>query len=800
MSPAHAPRTGTGKLLARFLRLLLPVFLIASSIGLYVLGTFTFGDERNQLATRIGNLAARTASTINRMPNDMTRAQRDAILSPLLADSAVSCALLIGGDGGVRAAAPQGIGCKGAESAAVIEVPVSQVQGGGKLCVKYNLAELAERSGLFRTFTQLALLGSLLVAGLASWFSFRTTVGRHVLSLLNAIQKTRQLGTPARVENVPDDELGAVIAAFNDMQSDLESEANRRASVLRRLDYIYNDTPALMFSIDRGGNIRTVSGHWLEETGWQRSDVTGAPLEKFLCCPSGTNMTAITQMILAADRPLRDIPLSLLRQDGSQMDVLLASVPDIDDAETAKLCVLSDISGLRAAQNELRQQAITDHLTGLPNRQALFEHLSAFKNNERDDLLTKALLFIDLDNFKTVNDTLGHDAGDQLLRAATRRIRNCIASRDFLARLGGDEFAIVLHGLRTLEDANVIANRIIAAMAVPFRLGEATAEVGASIGIAGFADCGSGDDVLRLADLAMYQSKQSGKNCVSRYSSDLTAKVVARDLMVRKIRDALANDHLRFHLQPIIDMNSMQVKGAEALLRLDCPNDGLISPVEIIKVAEETGLIGQISTWSVAEAIRLSEKHMQALGGLGRYLSVNLSPRQITRAFIEELVARLLASPGIAKSLVFEITETALFGQDVEVSELLHRLRGTGARIALDDFGTGYSSLGHVHRFPVDIIKLDRSFVKALAGDDGDARRCRALIRATAALASELDMTIIAEGIEDQATMDRLRGFGVPLGQGYLFAPPLPVDSFRQWLDAFGRTKAEAPNVVKFAI
>ncbi|MBK8769109.1 MAG: EAL domain-containing protein [Rhizobiales bacterium] len=467
--------------------------------------------------------------------------------------------------------------------------------------------------------------------------------------------------------------------------------------------------------------------------------------------------------------------------------MLLAVVPDIESHHVSKLCVLSDISGLKEAQVELRRQAVTDHLTGLANRNGLFEHLLQMKSISEAERAGSALLFIDLDNFKSVNDTLGHEAGDQLLRAATGRLRSSISRKDFLARLGGDEFAIVLHGMRQASDANLVARRIIDAFANPFRLGEASAVVGASIGIANVSDSLDGDDVLRLADLAMYQSKQAGKNCITRYSNDLTAKVVNRDRIVRRIREALQRNQFAFHFQPIMNLETLKPIGVEALLRLESTDDGVLSPTDIIRCAEETGLIGGISNWTTAEGLAVAEAEQAHLAGRGRYLAINLSPKQMTGAFVADLVLKLRANPAIARALVFEITETALFRQDEDVGGMITSLRATGARIALDDFGTGFSSLGHIHRFPVDQLKLDRTFVKGLADDNCDAQRRRAVIKATASLAQELGMEIVAEGIEDHESLMLLKSFGISVGQGYLFAPALPQASAMDWLDAFDR-------------
>ena len=795
----HTPGSaGTTRLLRRFLRLLLPAFLLASTCGLYLLSTLTFGDERTGVAVRVSNLAFRTAGVLNTLPQGDFKEAQGAILTLLMSDPAISCAQLFDGDGRMIAATPILQGCRDTQGTAIAEAPV-RIQPGALLRVHYNLAELESRSQLFRIFTLLSLLGSLLVAAAASWFSFRLTVGRPVHALLQAIRTTHLLGKPTKIEVVPDDEMGSVILAFNDMQDKLDAEARRNAEALRRLDYIYNEMPALMFSVDNTGRIISASGHWFDETGYRREELIGTPMRDVLSVTEGDDFAASEEMIITAQRPLRDLPFTLTCKDGMRRDVLMAVVPDIEANQGTQFCVLSDISGLKEAQVELRRQAVTDHLTHLPNRQGLFEHLAELKNASALERDRCALLFIDLDNFKSVNDTLGHEAGDQLLRAAAGRLRNCVYRKDFLARLGGDEFAIVLGGMHSENDATIVAERIIEAFAKPFRLGEASAVVGTSIGIANFADSNDGDDILRLADLAMYQSKQSGRNCVSRYSNDLTARVVGRDRLVRRIREGLAQQAFRFHFQPIVDLDTLKPVGVEALLRLDHSNGDVVPPSDVIRTAEEAGLIGAVSAWCLSEGVRIAEGEHASLGGRGRFLAINLSPKQLTREFISGMVARLQAAPEIANALVFEITETALFRQDEDVGAMIASLRATGARIALDDFGTGFSSLGHLQRFPVDMLKLDKGFVGGLSGDSDDARRRRAVIKATSALARDLNIRIVAEGIEDHTSLNLLKGFGIGMGQGYLFSPPAPLRVAMDWVDAFDKAGQPGGKIIPLA-
>jgi diguanylate cyclase (GGDEF)-like protein/PAS domain S-box-containing protein len=784
---------GSRRILWRFLRLIIPSFVIAVSVSLYFATNFTFGNERLQLANRMENLTWRTSLALGTIDHANFAKASQPLLGLLLADSSVSCAVIVDRLGNIVSAAPPNGGCATGDTTGQVDAQLN-FPDKARLYIRYNTREIEARVQAFRAYTLLALLAGFLTAVGSSWYSFQRTVGSPLKAMVDAIYQTKITGKPVRVNVQLADEVGEVISAFNDMQERLETEATRNTAALRRLDYVYNDMPALMFSLDAQGMIRTVSGHWLEATGFDRDEISGVHFSAVLSVETSSELQLIMKQINGGNRVLRDIPLELRRKDGSIMNVMLAAVPDIDGDKASLLCVLSDISALKSAQTKLERQATTDHLTGLANRKGLSEHLANLSDISTAAPMKSALLFIDLDNFKTVNDTLGHHAGDELLRVVMDRVSNTIARNDFLARLGGDEFAVVLHGLRQDEEAQYVADRILAAVGEPLLISGSAVNVGASIGIASFSNKFSPEEVLRQADLAMYKSKQSGKNSWSLYTADLTASMIAREVLVQKIRTGLAENHFRFYLQPIVDLQTLSPAGAEALLRMQCPKDGLMPPQEIVKTAEETGLIEQISAWSVTEGFRIANDRAEHFKDKNRYLSINLSPRQVNRVFINDLALRLLEKPDLAKSMVFEITETALFNSGENIAEILTTLRQTGARVALDDFGTGYSSLGHLGGYPVDLIKLDRSFLKDLNNSTEDGRRKRGLVRATATMAHELGVSMVAEGIEDMATMTVLRDFGIKYGQGYLFSRPMPEAQCAQWLGAFTKkVPASAP-------
>ena len=788
----HTP-LGTRRLFGKFMLLLLPIFAAATAAGLILVSQFFMRDEQNLLNARIGNLSARVSSIIATQSPANDPKALESYLGILMADPAVRCVELTAPTGERLAANPHRIGCKGQERYEKLNLRQPD-SSGALLTIRYSSDELATIRGDKQLFTQLALLVGVLVAGLASWIGFRVFIGRPVGTLLAAMQQCAETGEPATVASPPNDELGTVITAFNDMQLKLRDEAQRNLTALRRLDHVYNETPALMFSIRPDGHISSVSGHWLDKTGYRRQDVLGRPLRQFLLSPDGHTIASLP---IATHEVLNEFACQVRCKDGSRLDVLLSSIPGQSGSSSGNdhLCVMSDVSGLVAARRTLHEQLMTDQLTRLPNRTALFEHLAGLSGADEKKRRNSSILFVDLDNFKWVNDTHGHETGDALLLAAAARIRNCISANDFLARLGGDEFALVLHGVDGNSNSRQIAARIIAQLSLPFQIGLITTFVGCSVGIAdGDLGASSSEEQLRFADLAMYKSKQDGRNRATSYSAEFGQRAQARDVMLTRIREALARDHFELHCQPIVDVSVMQPAGAEALLRLNSPDMGIIGPAEVIRTAEETGMMAKIGGWVVDEGFAMAERWRH--GGHATYTTINLSPRQLDGAFMAVLVERLRANPETARRLVFEITESTLLNNADRIVQFFADIRQTGARIALDDFGTGYSALNYISRFPVDFVKLDRSFIRNL--DDrasATARRNLALVRSTAMLCDDLDIAVVAEGVETMGELKVLQSIGIRYCQGYLFSRPLPEHAFLEWTAHFGPRAIASANL-----
>jgi diguanylate cyclase (GGDEF)-like protein/PAS domain S-box-containing protein len=430
-----------------------------------------------------------------------------------------------------------------------------------------------------------------------------------------------------------------------------------------------------------------------------------------------------------------------------------------------------DVTERRQLEDRLTHQAFHDALTGLPNRALLtdrIEHALERARRSGDDV---ALLFLDLDDFKTINDSLGHAAGDDLLVEIASRLQETLRAVDTAARLGGDEFALLLEDTKGIAGAAIAAQRLLDAVSLPIRLGSTEVLGRASVGIVFGTPGQTAGELLRNADMAMYRAKESGGNRFEIFEPEMHAAALTRLELKADLERAFSADELDLHYQPLIDLATGRIIAFEALLRWKHPVRGFIPPVEFIPLAEETGLINDIGHWALERACRQTRAwQVNVPGNANLAINVNLSARQVLQAHFREDVARVVAETGLRPAqLVLEITEGTLL-EDVEgVSKRLAELRAMGIRIAIDDFGTGFSSLGYLQRFPVDELKIAREFVDEVVRDPRRAR----LVQAIVALAHSLELTTVAEGIEEPEQRQRLHELGCVIGQGYLFSRPV---------------------------
>ncbi|WP_044870930.1 phosphodiesterase DibA [Pseudomonas sp. LFM046] len=460
----------------------------------------------------------------------------------------------------------------------------------------------------------------------------------------------------------------------------------------------------------------------------------------------------------------------------------LRAIHDDDGQLTHYVAVFSDISAIKRSQRELDFLAHHDPLTNLPNRLLFTERVEQVLERTRRERQHGAVLLLDLDHFKHINESLGPSQGDLLLKMVGTRLQALLEGGMTLARLGGDEFGLLWDNCPHPDQAAALAERIRAELCTPFRLGGHDLFISTSLGISLFPD---GDDsveqVMRNADSALFKAKSTGRDSYAFYSQELTEQAHQRVELVGALRRALEQGQLRVHYQPIQRLADSRLIGFEALVRWEHPERGLVPPGEFIPVAEESGLIGHIDAWVLEQACRQMQRWLEQGRDLV-FVAVNLSCRQFRRAELDAEVARVLADTGLAPHyLELEITESAVMEDPDSAEGLLTRLRDLGVRLAIDDFGTGYSSLQRLKRLPVHKLKIDQSFVRGLPADQNDI----AIAHAVTALGHSLGLSVLAEGIEGDAQADFLRELGCDYGQGYLFSRPLPAaDVERLWVAA----------------
>ena len=423
-----------------------------------------------------------------------------------------------------------------------------------------------------------------------------------------------------------------------------------------------------------------------------------------------------------------------------------------------------------ASERKLAHQAHHDSLTELPNRRLFLQRLASEMAANRPDAPV-AVLFIDLDLFKVINDSLGHIVGDAMLVAAGKRIRESVSPQDVVARLGGDEFTVLLTGLDDSARARAIADRIRAAFDLPFTVGVHEVFTSVSIGIAFPQPGESAQDVLRHADIAMYQAKARGRARAEVFDPAMDLAARARQQLEHDLRRAVPRGELRVYYQPEVEIETGRLVGMEALVRWEHPARGLIAPAEFLLVAEETGLIVPIGRWVMREACRQArEWQTQFRQESALMVSVNLSGKHLQQATLIEEVKEVLEQTGLdPRHLIVEITETVAMAGAETTIEILSQLKALGVLLAIDDFGTGFSSLAYLKRFPVDMLKIDKSFVDGIANRGRD----RAIVEAIIALGHALDLRVIAEGVEHPEQLQQLKSLGSELGQGYFFSQPL---------------------------
>lgn len=566
-----------------------------------------------------------------------------------------------------------------------------------------------------------------------------------------------------------------VIGILRDVTEKVQAEEH-----LRQASVVFESAGDGILILDQDQRVCMANKAFSKLTGWDSREVIGK-------CPDEFLHTAREGDRKAADEGARmeapHVEVTCRRQDGSLFPAWENIAPVMSSAGHITHYVLTfcDITALRSAESRLSHIALHDALTGLGNRHQLDICLrhnisQASARGENDHF---ALLFIDLDGFKTINDTLGHSIGDELLIEVTRRLKASLRQNDIAIRMGGDEFLVIADGLRTAEAAAPLCRKLLSAVAEPIEtsIGQ-TVRITASIGIALFPEhADSADELIRAADTAMYEAKENGRNGHAIFSRNLANRALERMQLEQGLRNAIGNHELELQWQPVVDMRDGRIIGAEALLRWNHPVSGRVSPERFIPVAEETGMILDIGDWVLAQACR----HATAWVAEGldfQRLAINVSAKQLQQEGFAERVLRSLLKHKLSPAMLeIELTESSLQRGEL-VQQSLHRLRAMGIQLALDDFGTGFSSLSMLKYLPLDRLKIDRSFIRDISSDPNDM----AIARTIAAMASTLGLAVTAEGVETENQRSILLGLSVREAQGWLYHPAMPADKFAELL------------------
>jgi diguanylate cyclase (GGDEF)-like protein/PAS domain S-box-containing protein len=557
--------------------------------------------------------------------------------------------------------------------------------------------------------------------------------------------------------------------------------AARNVSQFRTLVHNASD---LITVVDSKGTIvyQSPSIQWL--IGLGPEDLSGTNYLDLLMEEDVDHVRSLLADVAAASETTVTAEYRVRHTDGSSRHVE-SIVSNLVDDPTVKGLVLNtrDVTDRKILQEELAHQAFHDSLTGLSNRAVFHDRIEhALARSERHDTRL-AVFLLDLDGFKTVNDSLGHDAGDQLLIAVARRLEFQGRSSDTVARIGGDEFGILLEDDADEHRARALADRALSAFTVPFDVQGREVFIRASVGIAlSVPGNTETDELIRSADTAMYAAKAAGKGRYEFFRPFMHTQALERFEVQADLERALVRGEFVVHYQPIVDFETGAAKGVEALVRWNHPSRGLLGPLEFIPVAEETGAIVPLGAWVLGEACRQTAAWRAShVGARDLWVSVNLSTRQLLEADLVTQVRDVLAASGLEPAaLTLELTEGSLMQDVGETVVKLGALKELGVRLAIDDFGTGSSSLGYLQRFPIDTLKIDKSFVDGIATDESEDP---ALVRAIVQMASTLSLETIAEGIEGSDQLDELRSAGCRAGQGYLFARPLQADALEAFLN-----------------
>ena len=624
------------------------------------------------------------------------------------------------------------------------------------------------------------LIIALAVITIVTYLVYRHHIHAPIRKIMKALLAYGKGDNKAQVDWQTNDEFGTLATAINSMQHTLI--INQRILVDSALRYqdLYNKTPALLFSMNADGIITDASVYFLNKLRYKKSLLIGLSLSDMVCENFPGTGTEIADRLANGGR-LINFQTCIRTSSDEKIDVLintisLTSPPDEESSDTS-LCVMTDISKQVHAQDTVFRQANYDVVTDLPNR---FFFTTRFRSLLDAALRVQspvAVIFIDLDRFKWVNDTFGHSVGDALLAEAGSRIKNAVEERALVCRFGGDEFIVALHKSHETVEQSKIAEYLLRDLAEPFRILQHEIRLSASIGISSFPKDGeTPDELIGAADTAMYHAKNRGGDAYEFYEGDMHERIERQLHLDHVLRKGIQEE--RFHLvfQPIVDLKNRSSELFEVLLRFTHPDFPNISPADFIPLAETTGLIRPIGQFVIRNALL----HLHAMDNQNdtRYsLTINLSPRQLQDdtfvGFLRDQLVYFNIEPG---RIILEITENSLMENNIRNEKKLEEIRQVGCLIAIDDFGTGFSSLSYLRRFSVDILKIDQAFIQRVPDDQADSNLIRGIIN----MSRELGIAVIAEGVEKKTQYDFLVENGCDMAQGYYFSRPVKAEMIHE--------------------
>lgn len=541
--------------------------------------------------------------------------------------------------------------------------------------------------------------------------------------------------------------------------------------------------PDALLVLDRDATIRQINPAAERLLNVDVDKIVGTPVRQLL----GRDRLRKPISAMLEGRPVTDFEIRLNDADDEPrtVSVSASAVKEFDESPRAFVFILRDISTRKAAEERIRELAYFDALTGLPNRSGFLDAMNRRIDERR--VRSAGLLFLDLDRFKLVNDTLGHDAGDKMLAVVARRLQHCLRQDSaarcddeaLVARFGGDEFVVAVSNIETTDQVVSVCQRILQTLAQPIDLGGQEVFTGASIGVSRYPQDGKTlQALLKCADLALYEAKDDGRNGYQIYDETLAKRSTERAKLEADIRLAIEREDFHVHFQPIVDHRTHRIVGAEALLRWQHPRRGAVSPADFVPVAEEIGVMSQLGEYVLDEACKALYE-WRALGFTHLSLAVNLSDHQFRRDDLAERIAHIVRDNDIvADRMILELTEEVIMNDGARTRSAVAELKALGVRIGVDDFGTGYSSFSHLKQLGVDIIKVDGRFTRSMADQDADGSVARAIV----SMAQSLNLQVIAEGVENQEQADRLAQVKCHFMQGYLHGAPMTAEDFGRLL------------------